>query len=120
MEGSSAAVGSAKGGRRPIRTAPWLVGAVQFRADQGEHIRCGILSEEDVEMPVVGNHVQRMITLAPRIEEVESTLLAFRQETVIVHAGEERKARRGRGLLRDEARRQLMETIHGHQVAGFN
>ena len=120
MEGSSAAVGSAKGGRRPIRTAPWLVGAVQFRADQGEHIRCGILSEEDVEMPVVGNHVQRMITFAPGIKEVKSALLAFGEKTVVIQAREKGEPGRGGGLFGDEVGRQFRMSIDSHEVPGFD
>ena len=61
-----------------------------------------------------------MIAFAPGIEKVKSALLAFGQEAVVVHAGEESEARGGGGLLRDEARRQLMETIHRNQVAGFD
>src|SRR5580704_2218642 len=81
-----------------------LVRAVEFLADQGENVCRCVLTEEDIQVAVVGKHVERMITFAPRIEELESALLALGQEAVVVNAGEEREAGGGAGLAGNEVR----------------
>src|SRR5437868_3377188 len=97
------------------RCVPLFLVLIQFRADQGKHVSGGILAEENIEVSIIRNHVQRMIAFVPRIKEIESPLLAFGQKAMVVHARQESEpGRRGR-LLGNETRRQFMKSIHRNQ-----
>src|SRR5215472_1780401 len=76
---------------------------IEFRDHHGEHIACGMLADEDIEVPVTWQQVQRMTARLLAIEPGKGLLLTLRQETAIVLASKEDEPRIGTWWIDAEA-----------------
>src|SRR4051812_6806528 len=59
-------------------------GLAELGADERKHIAGCVLAHEHVQMPVAGEHVQRMTPGRPAIEPRERPLLALGQEALVL------------------------------------
>src|SRR5262245_39516647 len=66
---------------------------IQLLQDDREHVARRILADEYVQMPVAGQHLQRVIVAALPLEKIVRTLLALGQETYVAVSCQEREAR---------------------------
>ena len=77
-----------------------------------------MLADEDIEVSVTWQQVQRMTARLLPIEPGKGLLLTLRQETAIVLASKEDEPRVGTWRIDAEAWRQGWKIIYRHQMAG--
>src|SRR5580658_9278334 len=92
------------------------IGPLQLLRNQREHILRGVFSDKNIQVPVIREHMQRMVILAPTVEELECPPLALSQKTEIIETCDERKSRRCGRLARHKIRRQLLETLYRNKM----